>query len=713
MLQYVDPFIAVNHPGDCLCGPHLPHSMVRLQPDTLDHGWATHGYQSFKPIIHFSHNHVSGTGGGGRYGNIGVMPFTGIPRISLDAADPQDETAAPGYYSVVLQPSGITAELTSTPQVGVHRYTFPAGTEANILIDLGAVVQVTRHMPGDNTGASIGGFVEYISETEIVGRADLRGGWGHGFPYSTYFYAKFAQPVPTRLVANNEGILPRTAADGPNCKAVAGFGAMQVVELQVGISNVSLANARAAVERETAGKSFEAIRAESEKTWQKALSRISTEGGTEEQKTLFYTLFSRLIAMPTDLGIDHEYPSWKSGVRHYTDLYCLWDSVRNTNSLVSLFDPQFEVDLLNCLLDIGEHLGWIPDAWIAGHSAMIQGGSSADILFCEAALKGLKGIDYEKALRQMRKNNEVESPDPHLYGRYLPEYRDLGYLSANIKQCVSRHLEYTYQDWCIGRLAEHLGQNEVAEKFYQSSGKLWNLWRDDLKCFAPRFPSGEWVNPFDPNGAREDSWNDPFFYEGTSRQWSFCAHHDFAGLVARHGGAEAFIRHLDAFIDEGAYYSKETMLHAPYLYHYAGRPDKSVERVRACMTKYFNTTRDGLADNEDMGCQSAFYMGSAMGLYPIMGQDLYLLIAPVFSRVEVQLGTSGKTLVMETPEASAEKPYIVSATLNGEPLNRAWVRHSEIADGAVLRFEVSDTPGTWGTAELPPSPMQAIHADAR
>ena len=708
MLRYVDPLIAINHPGDCLCGPHLPHSIVRLQPDTLDAGWATHGYQSFKPITHFSHTHVSGTGGGGRYGNIGVMPFIGLPRLVVEAAEPAGESAAPGYYRVELLPAGITVELTSSPRVGVHRYTFPAGAQAHLLIDLGAVVQIPRHKPGEETGASIGGYVEFISDSELVGRADLRGGWGHWFPYAIYFYARFDQPASLRQVANQDGILLRTVADGPHCKAVAGFGAARTVGLHVGISHVSVANARAAVERETAGRSFEEVRASAEAVWQQALSRISVDGGTEEQKLLFYTLFSRLLAMPTDLGIDDEYPAWKSGVRHFTDFYCLWDSVRNANSLITLFDPALEADMLNCLLDIGDHLGWIPDAWIAGHSAMIQGGSSADILLCEAALKNLPGIDYAKALRQMRKNTEVESPDPRLYGRYLPEYRDLGYLTTQTNQSVSRHLEYSYQDWCIGRLADQLGETDTARACYRGAGKLWNLWRDDLRCFAPRHPTGDWVQPFDPDNAREDSWNDPYFYEGTSRQWSFSAHHDFAGLVARHGGPAAFIRHLDAFFAAGSYYSKETMLHIPYLYHYAGRPDLSADRVRACLASSFAPTRDGLADNEDMGCQSAFYMASTMGLYPIMGQDIYLLIAPAFSHVAIQLGAGGATLEIDAPDATAENRYIVSATLNGRPLDRAWIRHHEITHGAVLHYALSDTPASWGTATPPPSPMAEI-----
>ena len=703
MLDYVDPFIGTDGRGNCLCGPYLPYSLVRLGPDTLP-PQPTNGYNSSSPIIYFSHTHVSGTGGGSRYGNIGVMPFTGQPRLMVEASEHSQEIASPGYYTTVLASSGVRVELTSTPRVGVHRYHFPNDAQANVLINVGAIIRpatIEREL-----GAVIGGFVEWISDHEVVGRADCQGGWGHRFPYSVYFYAQFSVPAAQRFVANGAGFLEGHVATTTQCQAGAGFAQQQIIEVRVGISYVSVAKARASVVRETQGKTFEAVHDEARATWERALGRISVEGGTHEQTTLFYTLFSRLLCMPGDLGIDDEFPSWHSGVRQFTDIYCLWDSVRNANAMLSLFDPQMEVALLNSLLDIADHVGWLPDAWIAGHAAQIQGGSSADILFCEAALKGLTGIDYEKALGYMRKNNEVESPDPWRYGRYLADYRDLGYVSTNVKiACVSRHLEYSYQDWCIGRLAEHLGHHSIAQTYYQHAQRLWNLWRADLRTFAPRSADGSWVSPFDPNEVGGSF--DPYFYEAASCHWSFQTFHDFAGLIERHGGRDAFLRHLDTFFDEGRYWSKEMLLHVPYLYHYVGRPDTSSARVHALRKHFFHATRNGLNDNEDMGCQSAWNMCSTLGLYPIMGQDLYMLVAPAFTRSEMALGASGKSLVIEAPDAGEEHIFVKAVTLNGKPLHRAWLRHHEIAQGAVLRFTLDTAPGDWGTLELPPSPMQA------
>ena len=472
----------------------------------------------------------------------------------------------------------------------------------------------------------------------------------------------------------------------------------------VGISFVSIAKARRSAEEQVIGKSLETVRAEAEAIWEPMLSPIRIEGATEEQRKVFYTFLYRLRCMPGDLGIDDEFPFWHSGVRHYNDLLALWDSVRNANSLLTLLDAKFEAEVLTCLLDIAEHNGWLPDCWIMGHSAQIQGGSSADVLFCEAALKELPGIDYAKALQFMRKNGEVESPDPWLYGRHLPDYRDLGYVSTEIPMgSVSRHIEYAYQDWCIGTLAAKLGDAQAAGKFYASSRKIWNLWREDLKCFGPKDKDGQWVQ-FNPAKHAKFSWFDPFFYEGSSWQWSWNVQHDFAGLVERTGGSEAFIRRLDEFFEK-YFRLKETMLHTPYLYLYAGRPDKTAERLRICLKRY-RADRDGLPDNEDMGCHSAFYICSTIGLYPVMGQDMYWLTSPMVERTVFTMSQTGKELIIEAVGGSAEAIYVQRAWLNGQPLERAWLRHAEIVNGGTLRFELGTQPGEWGAQNLPPTPLK-------
>lgn len=698
LTTWVDPFIGVDAQGNTLCGPHLPHSLVRLGPDSV-RPHKTNGYKTDLPLLRFSHTHVSGTGGGGRYGNVGVIPFSGVPRIQVDPFEKRDERAEPGYYRVTLKPAGIRAELTSTPRVGVHRYTFPGGP-ANVMLEAGALIQ-RDFRPGV---VCLHSQVEWVGDRAVMGQGAFRGGWGHDFPYQVFFYAEFERTPDRRLVATDQGIMaPGTHAEGTGARALAHFKTGGVVGLRVGVSFVSVAIARAALERECAGKTFAVVRREASDIWERALERIRVEGGTDDERRIFYTFFTRLLCLPTDLGVDDENPLWRSGIRHYWDFYCLWDSVRNANSLITLFDPDLEVAFLNSALDVADHTGWLVDAWIAGHSAQIQGGSSADILFCEARLKGLEGLDYDKALNYMLKNNRVESPDPWLYGRYLPHYRDKGYVPDGVINCVSRHLEYTYQDWCAGRLAAALGRTADAQASDRSAAKVWNLWRDDLRAFAPRHPDGTWVNPFDPMTCRPDSWNDPYFYEGPSFGWSFNVQHDFAGLVRRHGGGAAFARHLDRFLAL-KHPCKEVFMHIPWLYTYAGQPARTVEAVWRTLHRYYTTARNGLPDNEDMGCHSAFYMGGAMGLYPIMGQDLYILSAPFFRRVDIQLGRSGRALTIEAPGAGEGRlRHIRGVTLNGKPLERGWLRHAEIAQGGTLRFDLGPKPTDWGRRRPPPN----------
>ena len=413
----INPFLGANAPGNFFSGPYLPYAVARLGADTI-YPQNAGGYQRGRPVKCISHLHVGGTGGAGRYGNIGVTAYPGPATVRPPYMELTGEQAQAGYYSACTR-AGVRLELTSTQHTGVHRFSFPQGQEANVFIDAAAVIQTEgafpgEHAPGaghiavDATGACIGGYVEQVSACEFCGRGDFIGGWGHRVPYSVCFFARFDRPARSVLLANSRGVYRSACAAGEGSCINASFGAGEL-ELRVGVSFVSVANARAYVDDEAA-QSFDALRQKAFDIWEQSVSCIRVTGGRGEERALFYSLFARLLAGPADLGVDQEFPLWKSGVRHFTDYYCLWDSVRNANSLLSLFDPEREAELLNCLLDVAEKTGWLPDAWIAGHSAMIQGGSSADILFCEAKEKGICGIDYEKALRYMRKNNEQPSP---------------------------------------------------------------------------------------------------------------------------------------------------------------------------------------------------------------------------------------------------------------------------------------------------------------
>ena len=736
----VNTFYGVEPPGNCLPGPYRPFGFVRLSPDVA-YGHPTSGYRSGRPILTFSHTHVSGTGGGGRYGNVGLLPFPGRPRRNgappflqpnLEAHEdtiPSAETGSPGYYAADLFNGSVHVELTTSRHVGVHRYTFRGPGPSSVLLSGGAVISAGSHTPGElspsepwnSGGVSVGGYLEAVSDCELVGRSDFRGGWGHHKPYSVYFAVRFSEPWDSIDLANRGGILPKVGFPlvlGEQCSAAVSFtldrrdagsgggqrdGEARRLDVAVGISFVSVARARDSIDREVGDRVFEEIREEARDEWDSHLDAVRTEG-SESVRRVFHSSHHRLLAMPTDLGVDAENPFWKSGVRQFTDIYCLWDSVRNANSLLFLLEPDLSRDLLNALVDMGEQTGWIPDAHIACRNAYMQSGGSAPILFREAAAKGIDGVDYARALELLRAEADMPSPDPMVVGRYNECYNSIGYVADDApKSRVSRHIEYAYYDWCIGKLAEQLGDQTTADEYRARSDRLWNLWRDELGGFAPRHRDGSWDERYTPGVLRDDLHNDPYFYESSGESWSFNTFQDFPQLISRLGGAKRFVERLDAFYrsDPHALIPKETRMHVPLLYTYAGCPERTAAVVHEMLTTHYSDTRDGLPDNEDMGCQSAFYMFYSAGLYPVMGQDLYILSPPLLERTLLRAGAPDSLLEIVAPGARPGV-FIGGVCLNGVSLDRLWLRHDEIRDGAQIEIDLVDAPSGFGSANPPP-----------
>lgn len=722
LIDFVNTYTGSKGVGNCLIGPYRPLGMVRLGPDT-HYPAPNNGYQSGQTIKHFSHTHVAGTGGPGRYGNVGITPFTGkpathnVPPFISAPIDrfvdtyPEDEKSSIGYYCVTLKPWNVFCELTTTKHVGIHKYQFPKDATPNILFDAGACITNGDCLPTysefpnawDSVQGSTGGWLQIISDHEIVGRSDFRGGWGHDKSSSIYYYFHSDASFNKTLLVSEGGYVPSTEGcevTGKSIRCSINFKELEVLNLKVGISFVSIANARGYVEQEVAQKSFEAIRSESENEWESLLSTFKIEGGTDANQRSFYSFLNRIYCMPTDLGVDEENPFWKSGVRQFTDFYCLWDSVRNANSFFHMFYPSLSRDILNSLIDIAEHTGWLPDAHIANQHGYMQSACACDILFSEAAIKGIIGVNYEKALKYTKKNNEVPTPDILAKGRYIDDYNNLGYLSTNVaKGSVSRHLEYTYHDWCIAQLAEFIGDAETQNQYLENSKRVWNLWREDTKTFFPRHASGKWLENYDPWKMPAEAWNDPSCYEGSTAVWSFNTFHDIYGLIDRIGGKESFIKQLDRVFDQGLFKVKETRMHLPHLYTYAGRPDLAAQRILETL-ETFSAQADGLKDNEDMGCQSAYFLWNSMGLYPIYGQEHYMLTPPLFDKIEVKI--EGNKNLLITADRTGLGKYIQQCFLGGKLINRAWVTHSELLKEEHLHFVIGDRKNDFGTNCPPP-----------
>ena len=723
IVEFVDPQIGVDR-GNCLIGPYRPFSLVRLGPDCEIPHKTTTGYCSDSPVIGFSHTHVSGTGGVSRYGNIRVMPFSGpplyhnaspffqVPWERRSDAMLTEERTAVGYYTARQEFFGIDLELTSTAHVGVHRYRFDTGREAHIFLDLGACVQSMHTTPGEicpfecweHNPESSGGFLEMSDSRTVRGRADLRGGWGNSMPYSVYFQMEFDREIQSAEYANAGGMVPggcMKLVTGKNCIGIFDFGKITELNIRVGISLVSIANAEASLRRESDGRDFDRIRRDSEKEWEQLFADFEVTGGSEEERTLFYTMLYRLHCMPTDLGVDLENPFWKSGRRAFTDYYCLWDSVRNSSSFFLLFKPELARDFLNNILDIAEHSGgWLPDAYIANRHAYLQGACSADIIFSEAARKGLDGVDYPQALQLICFNHETDSPVPLVAGREHRDWNEIGYLSTRVRKgCVSRHIEYAFCDWCTARLAEFLGESELCSRYDRQACQVWNLWDPERAMFAPKSPEGEFLHQSDNwKISNLESHNDSACCESPLAAWCLNTFHDFPGLIKRMGGVAAFRKHLDQLFESGTWFLKETMAHVPHLYTLIGEPERSAERIQQALRNQYHPTRDGLRDDEDFGCQSSWYLWNAIGLYPVIGHTIYLLTPPLFISCRLKTGTGHITI---RTDRSAGTKYIVGFCRNGQKINRAWLHHAELQGECLLEFSLADQPGRWGKDILP------------
>ncbi|MCC5848991.1 MAG: glycoside hydrolase family 92 protein [Verrucomicrobia bacterium] len=680
----IDCFHGVDGHGSCLPGPYLPFSLVRVGPDTLNPN--PNGYASGQPLLRFSHTHVSGTGGSGRYANIGVVPSPRRPGLNPFAFQILDETARPGYYRAELSPGPVIAELTSTPHAALHRYTFRGGPgpfgldKPHIALETGAVL----------CGEALDGEAVWADPQTCEGLGTLRGGWGHDEPFTIYFSARFRQcPEHRNAIAGTDSFPEGGRAR--NITAIAGFPCNTTVELEVGISYVSVDQARAHRERELAGRSFQEVADAAASIWERQLAPLAADSADPAVEQLYHTMLYRFFCMPDDLGLE-ECPWFPNRRRQFNNLYCLWDSVRNANSFLALWEPEFQTDLCNALLEIADHTGWTPDAWIMGHRGAVQGGCSAFTLFTEARLKGLDGVDPREALDRMLHERNTPSPDPVRTGRH-PGYAERGWLPDTVPQCLSRSLEYSFQEENLARLAESLGETDLAREARDLSRKILDLWNPDLKSFAPKTADGSPAPGFDPwKPQRLDFWSDPHTYEGTGHEWSLTCIHLMDDLIRLHGGPQGFVDHLDRVFEHGFFLWKEIILHVPWLYHFAGRPDLSARRVRQCLDTHYLPGRRGLIDNEDMGSQSSFALGALAGIYPLMGTDLYLLLPPVMDEVRWHVGPQGNLLTLR------KDPALRGLLWNGKPYPHSWIRHQDLLQGGEL---ITGPVETWQVSPPP------------
>ena len=715
LASQVDPFLGVSGGGNVIPGPLVPFGMIKPGPDMASSGPidSNSGWNDQGLIRGFSQTHVSGTGGGPKYGNILVQATTGAP-IPLDSLSPRsDEKASVGYYGVTLERYGTRVEITAARRSALYRFSYPQSGQANLLFDVGhCLLALESHGESQKLVAS---DVHVLSPTEVAGSTSVSGGWNkQPTPYTVYFYARVDTPAASWGTWLEDKLQPgsRSVQGGMKSKSGAWLTfqtqAGKPVLMKIGISFLSIDKARENLNAEIAGFDFAAIQTAAVNKWDQALSKLEVKGATAEQKQIFYTALYHTMMAPTDRT--GENPLWSDNEPYYDDYYAIWDIFRTSGPLLTLIAPERQRDIVRALLDLYRHEDAMPDARSGNYNGRTQGGSNAEFMITDAYVKGLKGIDWQTAYKAEVSDAEVAPTGTVKEGRGgLNDWLKLGYVSVEgFDRPSSVHMEYAANDFEVALLAKGLGKTAAYEKYLVRSGNWKNLWDANFSdggftgFIHSKHNDGSWLMPF--TALDSCTWGGNTFYEGNSWTYSFFVPQDMAALIQMMGGSETFVKRLDAFFMVPKRYDvgNEPGFLTPYLYNWAGRPDKTADHVRQIIAQSYHAGRRGLPGNDDSGAMSSWFVFGQLGIFPNAGQDVYLIGSPVFAETTLHLA-DGKDFVIEARDASTENIYITAATLNGKPLDRAWLHHREIASGGRLVLTMGNTPRHWGETNLPPS----------
>lgn len=715
--SYVDPFIGTAGGGNTFPGPSAPFGMVQFSPDTRapSIGYEHGGGQ----IQGFSMTHLSGVGCDDE-GDVFLTATTGP--IKTQVADYQSgfshrrESASPGAYSVRLSKWDVNAELTATEHAGLVRFTFPAGQPGNILVPLSHTLTKTR-----------AARLQIVGTNEIQGSVTSQSFCGANQYYTVYFVMKLDQPFQTCGTFAGEAVTDgaRTVAQTENQPGIGaylsyGAGGPRTVTARIGISYVDLDGARRNLDGEAGTRSFDVVRAQTAKKWENELRVIDVDGGTDDQRTIFYTALYHCLLMPSlfsdadgrYLGYDNQIHQMPAGHALYAN-YSGWDIYRSEAPLLALIAPQRMQDMCQSVVLMYQQGGWI-DRWPQANTyTNVMCGSPLTSLLATAWGYGLRGFDMATAYEGMWKDATQRPPPGKPYGgESNVEYIDkLGYIPDDKEGygSVSQTEEDCYAYAALSYIADSLGKTSDAAYMRKRALAYKNLFDPETKFLRPKLADGTWRTPFDP--AKE-----PGYVEGTGWHYRWLAPQDVSGLISLFGGDAAFNAEMDKFFGyttptwSGQYYNpyNETDLEAPFLYNWSGKPFKTQARVRELLADAYGIKPDGIPGNDDCGTMSAWCVFAAMGLYPTdPARPAFSLCSPLFPKITLHLGApyQGRTFTIQTSGKSAD-PYIQSARLNGRAHGFPWITQALVARGGSLNFTLGATPNmAWGASPSvrPPS----------
>lgn len=740
--SYVNPFVgastntelagASHGLGKTFPGATAPFGMVQVSPNTITGGDNGPGYSYEHTTIEgFAFTQMSGIGWYGDLGNFLVMPTIGDLHTFAGTEDKPEEgyrsrydksteKASAGYYSVFLSDYKIQAEATALPHSGMLRFTFPESKEARIQVDL------ARRVGGTSTLQS----VEVVDDHTIKGWMQCTpdgGGWGNGdgkADYTVYFYAQFSKPfsghgvwsadIPDdwrrkredvcseryREAIRQSAIHPSVSAfEGKHLGFYANFETKpdEVILLKSGISYTSLKNAEENLAAEMKDFDFDRTHAECVRLWNDELAKVSVEGGTDEEKRVFYTaLYHTLIDPRLCSDINGEYTGadkkiHQTGKFRKRTIFSGWDVFRSQMPLQTIINPEMVNDLVNSLVEIADQSGnEYLERWelLNAYSGCMVGNPAISVL-CDAYRKGIRDYDVEKAYRYALNTSRRFSNN------------DDGYTPGNIS-CT---LEYDYTDWCMARLAEWLGKEGDRAHFDKRALSYATIFDPESGWFRPRNEKGVFSS-LPEKGRLQEGYG---CVESNPYQQGWFVPHDVEGMIRLMGGREKVLADLTDMFEKtpGDYlwndyynHANEPVHHVPFLFNRLGMPSLTQKWTRDICRNAYHDKVTGLVGNEDVGQMSAWYVLAAAGIHPICpGDGRYEITSPVFDRVEFRLDpayAAGGSFVIEARDNSPENIYIQSATLNGKKYDKCYLTHDDLAAGGTLVLQMGAKPSDWG-----------------
>ena len=722
-VDFVNPFVGTTNYGTTNPGAVTPNGLMSVVPFNVmgsaqnkfdkDAQWFSTPYEHTNSVLTgFSHVNLSGVGCPD-LGSLLLMPTTGALNVDYKSYGSaySNETATPGYYSNLLTKYGIKCEVSATPRTGISRFTFPKG-ESHILLNL-----------GEGLTNESGAMLRKVSDTEVEGMK-LLGTFCYNpkavFPI--YFVMRISK-APKQMgywkkqrtmgvEANWDNTSGKNKLYTTYGKELAGddIGAFfsfdtnedEEVVVRMGVSFVSIANARLNLDKEQATSSFDEIRASARKSWNDDLSRIKVEGGTKEQKTVFYTALYHMLIHPNILNdVNGQYPAMESdrilttNGNRYT-VFSLWDTYRNVHQLLTLAYPEKQLGMVQTMLGMYREHGWLPKWELFGRETYTMEGDPSIPVIVDTWMKGIRGFDINLAYEAMRKSATLPGNE-NLMRPDNDDYLKLGYvpLREQYDNSVSHALEYYIADYALSRLADSLGKKDDAKLFFNRSMGYKNYFCKDFWMLRPKLPDGSFYKPFNPREG-ENFQPCPGFHEGSAWNYTFYVPHDVFGLAKLMGGKKNFITKLQKTFDEGLYDpANEPDIAYPYLFSYfKGEEWRTQQQVQRLLNKYFTDKPNGIPGNDDTGTMSAWAVFSMMGFYPdCPGEPYYTLTTPAFDKVTITLDpkySGKKELVIETARPTANSSYIKSMTLGGKPINKYRIAHRDLVNGGILKMMLEE-----------------------